>query len=43
VLSNFTASEREILPHVLAHATDAIETIADLGILAAQQRFNSPA
>ena len=43
VLSNFNSSEREILPHVLAHATDAAETIADEGILAAQQRFNSPA
>ncbi|MBU6265458.1 MAG: aminoacyl-tRNA hydrolase [Actinomycetales bacterium] len=43
VLSNFNSSEREILPHVLAHVTDAVETIADEGILAAQQRFNSPA
>ena len=43
VLSNFNSSEREILPHVLAHATDAVETIADEGMLAAQQRFNSPA
>ena len=43
VLSNFNSSEREILPHVLAHATDAVETIAEEGILAAQQRFNSPA
>lgn len=43
VLSNFNSSEREILPHVLAHATDALETIAQEGILAAQQRFNSPA
>ena len=43
VLSNFNSSEREILPHVLAHATDAVETIAEQGILAAQQRFNSPA
>ena len=43
VLSNFNSSEREILPHVLAHATDAVETIAEEGMLAAQQRFNSPA
>ena len=43
VLSNFNSTEREILPHVLAHATDAVETIADEGMLAAQQRFNSPA
>ena len=43
VLSNFNSTEREILPHVLAHATDAVETIAEEGMLAAQQRFNSPA
>ena len=43
VLSNFNSTEREILPHVLAHATDAVETISDEGMLAAQQRFNSPA
>ena len=42
VLSNFNSSEREILPHVLAHATDAVENIAEEGMLAAQQRFNSP-
>jgi PTH1 family peptidyl-tRNA hydrolase len=42
-LSNFNSSEREILPHVLAHVTDAVETIAVDGMLAAQQRFNSPA
>lgn len=43
VLSGFNSSEREVLPHVLAHAADAVETIADDGMLAAQQRFNSPA
>jgi PTH1 family peptidyl-tRNA hydrolase len=43
VLSNFNSTEREILPHVLAHVTDAVETIAVDGMLAAQQRFNSPA
>lgn len=43
VLSGFNSTEREILPHVLAHATDAVETICDEGMLAAQQRFNSPA
>lgn len=43
VLSNFSSKEREVLPHFLAHAVDAVETIADEGILAAQQRFNSPA
>ncbi len=43
VLTGFNSSEREVLPHVLAHAADAVETIADDGMLAAQQRFNSPA
>ena len=43
VLSNFNSSEREVLPHVLAHVCDAVDMIATEGILAAQQRFNSPA
>jgi PTH1 family peptidyl-tRNA hydrolase len=43
VLSGFNSSEREVLPHDLAHAADAVDTIADDGMLAAQQRFNSPA
>jgi PTH1 family peptidyl-tRNA hydrolase len=43
VLSGFNSTQREILPHVLAHVCDAVETIATEGILAAQQRFNSPA
>lgn len=43
VLSNFNSTQREILPHVLAHVCDAVETIATDGMLAAQQRFNSPA
>ena len=41
VLSNFNSSEREVLPHVLAHVCDAVDMIATEGILAAQQRFNS--
>lgn len=43
VLSNFNSSEREVLPHVLAHVCDAVDMIATEGILAAQQRFNSAA
>ena len=43
VLSNFNSTEREVLPHVLAHVCDAVDMIATEGILAAQQRFNSPA
>ena len=42
VLSNFNSSERDVLPHVLAHVCDAVDMIATEGILAAQQRFNSP-
>jgi PTH1 family peptidyl-tRNA hydrolase len=43
VLQDFNKGEREVLPHVLAHTCGAIEMIADEGILAAQQRYNSPA
>ena len=42
VLSNFSSKEREVLPHILAHAADAAAMIATDGILAAQQRFNAP-
>lgn len=42
VLSNFSSKEREVLPHILGTATDAITMIAEDGILAAQQVFNSP-
>ena len=42
VLQGFSTNEREILPHILAHATDAVETIVANGLIAAQQRFNSP-
>jgi PTH1 family peptidyl-tRNA hydrolase len=42
VLQPFAKNEREILPHILAHATDAVETIVAEGLIAAQQRFNSP-
>lgn len=42
VLQPFSKTEREILPHIVAHATDAVETIIAEGLTAAQQRFNSP-
>ena len=42
VLQDFSKNEREILPHILSHATDAVETIIAEGLTAAQQRFNSP-
>lgn len=43
VLSNFGTVERSVLPHLIAHATDAVMEIVESGVLAAQQRFNSPA
>jgi PTH1 family peptidyl-tRNA hydrolase len=43
VLQNFGKSERDVLPHVLVTAADAIESIVTEGVLAAQQRFHSPA
>lgn len=42
VLQGFSSNERDVLPHILAHATDAVETIIAEGLIAAQQRFNSP-
>lgn len=42
VLRNFGTIEREALPHLIAHAADAVTEIAENGVLAAQQRFNSP-
>ena len=43
VLQDFSRAEREVLPHILSTAVDATTMIASEGILAAQQRFNSPA
>lgn len=43
VLRPFTMSERKVLPTLLADAADAIEAIASDGLLAAQQKFHSPA
>lgn len=42
VLNNFSATERETLPVLLSEAADAIESVIDEGLLAAQQRFHSP-
>jgi PTH1 family peptidyl-tRNA hydrolase len=41
VLSGFSSAEREVLPHILSTASDAITMIMDEGILAAQQKYNS--
>lgn len=43
VLSDFSSTERATLPNLLSDAADAIEYITDAGLLAAQQRFHSPA
>lgn len=43
VLRDFAGSEREALPNLLADAADAVESIVTDGLVAAQQRFHSPA
>ena len=43
VLHDFAATERSILPNLIADAADAIELIATAGVVAAQQKFHSPA
>jgi len=43
VLSGFSASEREVLPHILSTASDAITMIVEEGIVAAQQKYNTSA
>lgn len=43
VLSPFTTQEREALPSLLCDTADATEMIVADGLLAAQQRFHSPA
>lgn len=43
VLKDFSGTERQALPSLLSDAADAIEEIVSHGIVAAQQRFHSPA
>lgn len=43
VLKDFAAAERQALPNLLSDAADAIEEIVSHGLVAAQQRFHSPA
>ncbi|GAA4371894.1 aminoacyl-tRNA hydrolase [Agromyces bauzanensis] len=43
VLKDFSAAERQALPNLLSDAADAVEAIVELGLVAAQQRFHSPA
>jgi len=42
VLRDFSASERAELPFLIDDAADAVELVAQEGLLAAQQRFHSP-
>ncbi|MFJ9390547.1 aminoacyl-tRNA hydrolase [Nocardioides sp. NPDC101246] len=41
VLSNFSSTERKVLPFVVDTAADAIETLINEGLEKTQQRFNS--
>jgi PTH1 family peptidyl-tRNA hydrolase len=43
VLKDFSGTERQQLPSLLSDAADAVEAIASDGLVAAQQRFHSPA
>lgn len=43
VLRDFAGAEREALPNLLSDAADAVESIVCDGLVAAQQRFHSPA
>lgn len=42
VLRDFSATERADLPFLVGDAADAVELLAQEGLLAAQQRFHSP-
>ena len=42
VLRDFSATERADLPFLIDDAADAVELVAQEGLLAAQQRFHSP-
>ncbi|WP_433931821.1 aminoacyl-tRNA hydrolase [Curtobacterium flaccumfaciens] len=42
VLRDFSAAEKKALPILLADAADAVQAIAEVGLLAAQQRVHAP-
>ncbi|PZE55958.1 aminoacyl-tRNA hydrolase [Curtobacterium sp. MCLR17_044] len=42
VLRDFSTAEKKTLPILLADAADAVEAIAEVGLLAAQQRVHAP-
>jgi PTH1 family peptidyl-tRNA hydrolase len=41
VLSNYSATERKVLPFQVDRAADAVEALVTLGLAETQQRFNS--
>ncbi|WP_448810681.1 aminoacyl-tRNA hydrolase [Agromyces bauzanensis] len=43
VLKDFAGTERQALPNLLSDAADAVESIVSEGLVAAQQKFHSPA
>lgn len=43
VLKDFSGTERATLANLISDAADAVEAIADVGLVAAQQKFHSPA
>lgn len=43
VLTDFSGTERRALPSLLSDAADAVEEVVSHGIVAAQQKFHSPA
>ena len=43
VLKDFSGTERQALPNLVSDAADAVEAIVEHGLVAAQQRFHSPA
>jgi PTH1 family peptidyl-tRNA hydrolase len=42
VLKDFSSTEKQSLPSLIADAADAVEAIVEDGLVAAQQRFHSP-
>ena len=43
VLKEFSGAERQAVPNLVSDAADAVEAIVEHGLVAAQQRFHSPA
>jgi len=43
VLKEFSGTERQSVPNLVSDAADAVEAIVEHGLVAAQQRFHSPA